>query len=203
MDFAQAYDKVSRVVLFTILKRLGCGATMLLALIAMYKTTQSVIGTAIITASVGVRQGSPTSCLLFVIFVNDLIKLVKERCGPDGFLAWLHLLMFMDDTVFLSTSRQGIENKLALLKEFCVSHGMKVNTSKTKFMVVNGSAEDNQDLIVQGMCVKVCKYYVYLGSPFSADGSTSSSIKINANVKICQALTLISFFSRTMMAPFM
>ena len=61
---------------------------------------------------------------------------------------------------------------------------MKVNISKTKFMVVNGSAEDNQDLIVQGMCVKACKYYVYLGSPFSADGSTSSSIKINADIKM-------------------
>ena len=202
VDFAQAYDKVSRVVLFTILKRLGCGATMLLALIAMYKTTQSVIGTAVITASVGVRQGSPTSCLLFVIFVNDLIKLVKERCGPDGFLAWLHLLMFMDDTVFLSTSRQGIENKLALLKEFCVSHGMKVNTSKTKFMVVNGSAEDDQDLIVQGMCVKACKYYVYLGSPFSADGSTSSSIKINVDMKMCQALKFVSFCLKNNDVPF-
>ena len=86
MDFAQAYDKVSRVVLFTILKHLGCGATMLLALIAMYKTTQSIIGTAIITTSVGVRQGSSTSCLLFVIFVNDLIKLVKERYGPERVL---------------------------------------------------------------------------------------------------------------------
>ena len=72
VDFSQAYDKVSRVVLFTILKRLGCGATMLMALI---------------TASVGVRQGSPTSCLLFLLFVNDLIKMFKERCGPDGFLA--------------------------------------------------------------------------------------------------------------------
>ena len=42
VDFAQAYDKVSRVMLFTILKRLGCGASMILALIAMYKATQSV-----------------------------------------------------------------------------------------------------------------------------------------------------------------
>ena len=58
---------------------------MLLALVAMYKSTQSVIGTALITVSLGVRQGSPTSCLLFVLFVNDLIKLVKENCNPDVF----------------------------------------------------------------------------------------------------------------------
>ena len=202
VDFAQAYDKVSRVVLFSILKRLGCGATMLLALIAMYKTTQSVIGTALITASVGVRQGSPTSCLLFVLFVNDLIKIIRERCGPDGFLAWLHVMIFMDDTVILSTTRNGIKAKLGLLKEFCVTHGMKINVSKTKFMVINGNIEDKNDLIIQDMCVKMCKYYVYLGSPFSADGLTSSSIKINANLRMCQALKFVSFCLKNNDVPF-
>ena len=156
VDFAQAYDKVSRVVLFNILKRLGCGATMLLALIAVYKSIQSVIVSALITATMGVRQGSPTSCLLFVLFVNDLIKMIKERCGIDGFLAWLHVLVFMDDTVILSTSRNG------LLKDFCDSHGMKINVSKTKFMVINGSAEDKQDLVVQEMCIKICSHYIYI-----------------------------------------
>ena len=202
VDFAQAYDKVSRVVLFSILKRLGCGATMLLALIAMYKTTQSVIGTALITASVGVRQGSPTSCLLFVLFVNDLIKIIRERCGPDGFLAWLHVMIFMDDTVILSTTRNGIKAKLGLLKEFCVTHGMKINVSKTKFMVINGNIEDKNDLIIQNMCVKMCKYYVYLGSPFSSDGLTSSSIKINANLRMCQALKFVSFCLKNNDVPF-
>ena len=202
VDFAQAYDKVSRVVLFSILKRLGCGATMLLALIAIYKTTQSVIGTALITASVGVRQGSPTSCLLFVLFVNDLIKIIRERCGPDGFLAWLHVMIFMDDTVILSTTRNGIKAKLGLLKEFCVTHGMKINVSKTKFMVINGNIEDKNDLIIQDMCVKMCKYYVYLGSPFSSDGLTSSSIKINANLRMCQALKFVSFCLKNNDVPF-
>ena len=202
VDFAQAYDKVSRVMLFTILKRLGCGATMILALIAMYKITQSVIGAALITASVGVRQGSPTSCLLFVIFVNDLIKIIKERCRPDGFLAWLHVLIFMDDTVLLSTSRDGIIAKLSILNDFCISHGMKINVSKTKFMVINGNIEDKQDLIVQEMCVKLCKYYVYLGSPFAADGLTSSSIKINSNLRMCQALKFVSFCRKNNDIPF-
>ena len=68
VDFAQAYDKVPRAVLFSILKRFGCGATMLLSLVAMYKVTKCLIGTAIITASVGVRQGPPTSCFLFYPF---------------------------------------------------------------------------------------------------------------------------------------
>ena len=202
VDFSQAYDKVSRVVLFSILKRLGCGFVMLLALISMYKTTQSIIGTALVTASVGVRQGSPTSCLLFVLFVNDMIKLFKERCGPEGFLNWLHLLVFMDDTVLVSTSRNGAIAKLSLLKEFCLSHGMKVNVSKTKFIVIKGTNEDQEDLVIEDMRVRRCSHYVYLGSPFSDAGSTSDSIKVNANIRMCQALKFVSFCQKNNDIPF-
>ena len=108
----------------------------------------------------------------------------------------------MDDTVILSTTRNGIKAKLGLLKEFCVTHGMKINVSKTKFMVINGNIEDKNDLIIQDMCVKMCKYYVYLGSPFSSDGLTSSSIKINANLRMCQALKFVSFCLKNNDVPF-
>ena len=68
------------------MKRLGCGLVMLAALKAMYQRTENVIGDAVITETFGVRQGSPSSCIMFILFVNDLIKLVKDRCQPDGFL---------------------------------------------------------------------------------------------------------------------
>ena len=74
-----AYDRVPRTVLFRILKGIGCGAVMLSVLVSMYSVTHSIVGTAIVTASIGVRQGSPTSCLLFTIFVNDLIALIKNE----------------------------------------------------------------------------------------------------------------------------
>ena len=135
MDFSQAYDRVPRFMLFCVLKRLGCGMVMLSALVAMYQVTQSVIGAAIITAAIGVRQGSPTSCLLFVIYINDLIKMLKEGCSSDGFLSWLHVLVMMDDTVLLSTSREGMKKKLSILDQYCMTYGMKVNMKKTKFLL--------------------------------------------------------------------
>ena len=67
VDFSKTYDCIPRYKLFLTLKPMGCGMTMLMALIAMYQYTSSVIGTAVIAATVGVRQGSPTSCLLFII----------------------------------------------------------------------------------------------------------------------------------------
>ena len=89
--------------LFSVLKRLGCGIVMISAIAAMYRVTNSIMGTTLITSSIGVRQGAPSSCPLFILYSNDMIGLIKERCGVDGFLQWLHVLVLMDDAVLLST----------------------------------------------------------------------------------------------------
>ena len=125
VDFSKAYDRVPRGKLFKILKDLGRGATMILALMSMYKVTTSILGSTTITASIGVRQGSPTSCFLFVLFVDMLIRKLKQ-CGDDGLLVWLHALMLMDDTVLLATSKDRLKEKLKCLQEYCDEYGMVV-----------------------------------------------------------------------------
>lgn len=101
---------------------------MLAAMVAMYRTTESIIGSAVLTTSKGVRQGSPTSCFLFVMFVNILIRSVNEKCRPEVFIDWLQILMFMDDTV--STSRENMYTKLRILQNYCKDYGMSVNSAK-------------------------------------------------------------------------
>ena len=114
IDFSKAYDRVPRTYLLNLLKSLGCGFVMLSALTSLFSVTQFLLGATVITAVIGVKQGSPTSCFLFILFVDEFIKLVKERSGLDGFLQWLHLLMLMDDTVLLATSRERLIEKLKL-----------------------------------------------------------------------------------------
>lgn len=43
----------------------------------------------------GVEQDSPTLCLLFVIFVDKSIKMIKDRFQDDVFFKWPHELVFM------------------------------------------------------------------------------------------------------------
>ena len=149
---------------------------MLFAIASMYKVTKSILGTAIISAMIGVRQGSPTSCFLFVLFVNTLIPMIKERCPWDVFLGWLHVLMLMDDTVILATSRECLMSKLNILCDFCSSNGMVINEGKTKFMAVNGNDEERRCIDIQGLAVDHCKSYVYLGAVFTSDGSVKSTL---------------------------
>ena len=62
--------------------------------------------------------------------------------------------------------------------------------------------DDKKDLTCNNMCVKTCEHYIYLGSPFSSDGLTSSSIRINASLRMCQALKFVSFCHKNNDIPF-
>ena len=102
---------------------------MLAAVMAMYPTTESVICSAILTVSQKFRQGSPTSCLLLIIFVNVLIGSIKKSISQIDLLygyKWM--------TVLLSTSRANMYTKLRILKEYCNGYGMRVNSAKTSFI---------------------------------------------------------------------
>ena len=202
IDFSKAYDLVPRHKLFEVLKQAGCGRVMLAALIAMYRVTENIIGAAVVTATQGVRQGLSTSCFLFTVFVNELIKRIKTMCQPEPFLSWVHILMLMDDTVLLSTTRAGIKYKLKVLYDFCEAFGMKINASKTKFFVINGEIGDRESLSVGDLVVEHCNSYVYLGSHFMCDGSVSSAVKEHAKVKICQVLKFVSFITKNNCVPF-
>ena len=203
VDFSSAYDRVSRPLMLTLLKKFGCGSVMLCAIAGMYQVTQSVVGTAVFSVAVGVRQGSPTSCLLFILYVNELIKLIKENCPDDGFLKWLHILMLMDDTVLLSTTRDRMKQKLALMKQYCNTYNMGVNLAKTKFFVVNSTAADKEPIMVDDLIVEWCDVYVYLGSPFTADGSIFSAVKVHAERKMKDINKFVSFVKKNNDIPFL
>ncbi|ELU04117.1 hypothetical protein CAPTEDRAFT_187573 [Capitella teleta] len=115
--------RVPRAKLLSLMSDLGCGTTMLRAVAAAYRSTQMVLCTAVISASIGVRQGSPTSCLLFILLVNQLIRDLKEKCAPDDFLQWSHCLLFIDDAVIMVTTKGSALKKIPVLQGFCENSG--------------------------------------------------------------------------------
>ena len=90
VDFSKAYDKVIERLI-----SLGCGTAMVMAIAALYGDTQMVLGSAIITTTIGIRQGSPTSCWLFTMYIDKFTKMIKNS-PPDGFLGWLHCVLLMN-----------------------------------------------------------------------------------------------------------
>ena len=152
---------------------------MLHALKNMYKNTYSVINSETISTSSGVRQGAPTSCLLFIMYVDKMIKMIKEKVPVDGFLGDLHALILMDDTVIVATSREMCLKKLDAVLDYCEAHGMEINEKKTKFMVINHNNEDQFPLETQNRKFEYCSKYLYLGSWFTDEGDQKRFLKLD------------------------
>ena len=178
IDFSKAYDRVPRNKMVEYMRSIGCGRVMLFALRGMYQCTYNVLS-AVISASAGVRQGAPTSCLLFVIYIDKMIKMIKQVTPVDGFLGSLHALMLMDDTVILATSRDMCVKKLDVVLNYCTEYGMEINERKTKFFVINNEPVDKLQLIVQGRIIEYCSTYLYLGAWFKDDGSSKSAVMLH------------------------
>ena len=163
VDFSKAYDRVPRGKLFVLLKSLGCGVIMLSALIAMYTVNTCFLGSTVIATNIGVRQGAPTSCFLFILFVDVLIKMIKS-CGNDSFLEWFSVLMLMDDTVILATSRDMLLKRLNQLHVYCNEYGMVINEKKTELMVINGKPADMRPITLGQCTIKACVSCISRGS---------------------------------------
>jgi hypothetical protein len=202
VDFSKAYDRVPRDAMLSALEDKGCGAIMIKAIAAAYSDTKMLLRSANISTSCGVRQGSPTSCLLFTLLANKLIRDLKEQCQPDGFLQWLHCLMLMDDTILLASSRASALQKIHILTAFCRTSGMKINDSKTKFMVIGGKADDHSPFEVDGLTITNTDCYTYLGSVITQDASIASSVKAHCRTKTAHVVKFEAFTRKNTDAPF-
>ncbi len=147
IDFSKAYDRVPRAKLIERLKNLGCCIVMLQAIKTMYACRKHIVRSSGINASIGVRQGAPSSCLLFTLFLDNMVRMLKSSVVTDGFLGSLHALLLMDDAVILSTTREMCIRKLGVVLQFCRESGMIFNEKKTKFFVINGQEDDKERIL--------------------------------------------------------
>ena len=81
----KAFDKVSRLLLLKKLIKCGIGCTMLNALKSIYTTTSCVFNlngkcSSAFRTSCGMRQGEPSSSLLIIASIDDLIVYIRNRC---------------------------------------------------------------------------------------------------------------------------
>ena len=110
-----------------------------------------------------------------------MVRRLKEAFQEDGFLGALQVLLLMDDTVLLATSREMAEAKLTVLVTWCREYGMELNLKKTKVMVVNGDCDDKRPLTVGDIIVNYSPTYLYLGAWVTDSGKMMDVIALHGD----------------------
>ena len=88
-----------------------------------------------IKSLVGLKQGCVLSPIFFNLYIDDIRHIFDESCDPVKCLdSPLSHLLYADDLVLLSTSRNGLNNCLDKLSKFCGEWDLEVNYKKAKLL---------------------------------------------------------------------
>ncbi|KAK3507789.1 hypothetical protein QTP70_000372 [Hemibagrus guttatus] len=117
---------------------------------------------------VGLHQGSALSPFLFAIVMDQLSEDVRQE-SP-----WT--MMFADDIVICSESREQVEESLERWRFALERRGMKFTHSKTEYMCVN-EREGSGTVRLQGEEVKKVQEFKYLGSTVQSNGECGKEVK--------------------------
>ena len=88
------------------------------------------------------RQGCPLSVALFLIYIDPLLRILEEKLnGITALKSNVKVAGFLDDvTVFAGTTRD-IKHIGETVRQFCSWTGAKLNTKKSKFLVLGSWKE--------------------------------------------------------------
>ncbi len=133
------------------------------------------------------RQGCSLSPTLFNIYINQLANAL-EHSPTQGLTLHdteIKCLLYADDLVLLSPTKEGLQDSLNLLEDYCQTWALTVNPQKTKVMIFQKRSRP------QGLTHTFTqnhwnhKTYTYLGLKITSTGNFTLAVKeLKEKVKI-------------------
>ena len=177
LDLKSAYDRVNRILLWEVLRRLGIDGRVLSAVQSLYDecTVSMNIGGKSgqrFTSHTGVKQGCPLSPTLFGLFVDGLHRHLLQRCPAEGpqLRSGQRVpdLGYVDDFVLLASTPEGLQRLIDAAAEFCTQVGMQISSEKTKVLVFGSSLPGPHQWYCDGSPLEWVDKFDYLGITFAA-----------------------------------
>ncbi len=201
VDFKKAFDRIWHNALLYKLKLVGVGDLFFKTIESMYSNINLAVKsngslTDYFQSNIGIRQGDTLSPLLFNIYVNDIPAIFnQESHAPILLNRPIPCLLYADDLVILSTSKEGLQNSLNCLYNYGKQWALDINTQKTKVIIFNnGGKLLKHNFTYNSNLLECVKEYSYLGMIFSVSGNFTTAKKsltgkgLKAHFKLCRSL---------------
>ena len=130
------------------------------------------------TSTAGVKQGCNLSSMLSNIYQNDLHE-IFVNCDPvllDNLK--ISSLSWADDLVVISQSKEGLQQALNKLNDYCNKNCLTVNVNKTKCMVVSNAKDTTTaSFTFNNEVIDFVNCYKYLGLVISSNGNMHKMVE--------------------------
>ena len=113
----------------------------------------------------GGQQGNPLSPLLFNVHINDIFQSIanKDTVTPDD-SNHLNALMYADDLILISTTKEGLQHSLDSLQAYCEKWKLDINYKKSKVMVFSkGTQKEKNKYTINNKTLEIVRECKYLG----------------------------------------
>ena len=136
LDFAEAYDRVDRSILFKKLRQLNFPEAFVRYLEEYYKndfivTTSAGMRSRNLYLTRGLRQGCPMSAILFAIYISELgWRLERTDLGmklQDEEGTTISNLFFADDGILLANRAEDLDDLKSIVEGYCFDFRMKIS----------------------------------------------------------------------------
>ena len=173
LDLEKAYDKVPREEVWYCMRKSGLAEKYVRIVQDMYDDSITAVRCAVgvtegFEVKVGLHQGSALSPCLFAMVMDRMTDDIREEAP------WT--MMFADDIMIYSESKERVEEKLESWRYAFERRGMKVNRRKTEYMCVN-EKQVNSTVKMQGEEVAKVEDFKYLGSTVQSNGECGREVK--------------------------
>ena len=175
VDTEKAYDKVPREEVWYCMRKSGLAEKYVRIVQDMYDDSTTAVMCAVgvtegFEVKVGLHQGSALSPCLFAMMMDRMTDEIREEAP------WT--MMFADDIVICSESKEQVEEKLESWRFALERRGMKVNRRKTEYMCVNERQDNSSGTVkMQGEEVAKVEDFKYLGSTVQSNGECGREVK--------------------------